>query len=153
MHPTMYSQCVPRSEMLREAYSPAPLFLSTLLLIFSQTPNLQLHKTVHYPMMVPCMFESCFCASAHTVSSSWKALPIFKMILAVKERIPAQISLCERRDLLVHITIQCIEPASENTIMIIKGLSGNPPLSFSLSPIPPSPEVSPTIGKLPSCTE
>lgn len=151
MHPTMYSQCVPCSEVLREAYNPAPLFLSTLL-IFPQTPTLQLHKTVHYPMTVPCMFESCFCASAHTVSSSWKTLPIFKTILVVKERIPAQISLCERRDLLVHVTVQCIEPASENTIIIIKGLSGNPSLS-SLPPIPSSPEVSPTIGKLPSCTE
>lgn len=47
------------------------------------------------PMTAACMYELRFCALAHTVSSSWKALSIFKTILVVKERIPAQISFCK----------------------------------------------------------
>lgn len=64
------------------------------------------------------------------------------MIPVAKERIPAQISLCKRRDLLVHVTVWSIEPASEITI-----ISSDVPrasLSSLLSPFPlppPSPHL------------
>ena len=52
------------------------------------------------------MFEFCFYALAHTAPVFLEALTLFIwMSLVVKERIPAQISLRKRRDLLVHITV------------------------------------------------
>lgn len=70
------------------------------------------------------------------------------MILVVKERIPAEISLCKRRDLLIHISAQSIEPPPEITT-----ISPECP-SYFLSPHSlPLVHVSLVLSKLPPCRE
>ena len=86
-----------------------------------------------------------------------EALTCFiRMILVVKERIPAEIGLCKRRNLLLHMSVQSTEPTPVITTTTpgVLWLSLSPPLPFP-SPIFGSlkASASPAISNLPPCRE
>lgn len=151
----MHSKCMFLSTTIREPYDLAPLFASHH---FSYPTGVQLSGHVRLPTS-PGVFEFCFCAFSSCFFFLDGHTHFIRMNLVIMEGISAQISLCKRRELLVHMNVRSMEPASESIIITVRYISGFLSFSLPLLPIPsPIPQplkasVSPIMSKLPSCRE